>query len=199
MPPRRFRNKRRHKRRKMPIVKLIKKVIKSSAEHKFKSLLGSTASLVESTAFSTILTNVAQGTARNERIGNNISLAKLRIRYSFNLLSAGAVNTCRMYVFQQIDEGLPEDLPGVFDLWPPLDKALHRYRILADKTFEMGLGVHQELVREITIPGSKLVDASYQGSGSELLGVIRLQFETSNNTADTVSVNFDSRLYWTDV
>lgn len=199
--PSRFRRKfKRRRKRKMPIVKLIKKVIQNQAEHKYNDQAGTQVSLVEPNPFLVNLANIGEGTSNNNRIGNNIKVASIRIRYNLQLLNSSSAYSVRVYVYQSLSDGTPQDLPNVTELWPPLEVSKINYRILYDRTHQMSLGVNENLYRDIRIKGKRIIDISFDGtSGGTNKGQIFIHFETDNVTADELSVGLFSRLYFTDL
>lgn len=203
MPARRFtkfKKKTFSKRRKMPIVKLIKKVIQSSAEHKYNDQAGVQTSLLEPSPFIQSLANIGEGASNNNRIGNNITPSSIRIRYNVQLLNSSSAYSVRVYVVQSLSDGTPQDLPNITELWPPLEVSKINYRILYDKTHQMSLGVNENLYRDIRISGKRIIDISFDGtSGGTNKGSINIHFETDNVVADEVSVSYFSRLYFTDL
>ncbi len=190
--------KRKFTKRRAPIVKLIKRVIQSQAEHKYRDDSAQQTSLVAS-PFETFLNNIAQGAGRGARIGNDIKPSMLHLRFSIELLIAGEINNVRVYLYQNLEAAKPLQLPTIGTLWPPYEVALSRYKILYDKTFEMSLGVNQNIFRNIRIPGSKMRTIEFEGTGSSLAGTLHIVFVTNNVTIDAVSVEYESRLYYTDV
>lgn len=200
MPFRRRKRFKRRRKRRMPIVKLIKKVIQSSAEHKYHDQAALTVSLLEPNPFIINLQNIAEGTTNNQRVGNNIKIASVRIRYNITLLNSSSSYNVRVYVVQSMADGTPQDLPNVLELWPPLEVSKINYRILYDRTHQVSLGINENLFRDIRISGKKFIMVNFDGtSGGTLKGAFNIHFETDNQAANELGVSFESRTYFTDI
>ncbi len=203
--PRRFvRRKRRFKkgRRKIGIVKIIKKVLHSEAEHKFHDANDTSLTLTMATpSFITSLNNIAGGTDFNLRVGIKCLPSRLKIRYGINLTDAGNDFSTRVYVIQSFTDVAPSSMPDITGFMPPLRQSLVPYRVLFDRTFEQGLGISQDKFRDINIPMKKMLEMAWESSlaTSQVRGLIQIHFVTSNTTAGDLSLQLFSRLYYTDV
>ncbi len=203
MAPRKtFRRKTRFKRRRrMPIVKLIKKVIKSQAEHKHDDFSVNTTDLLAISPFTVGMNIIATGTSVHNRIGNDISVSNVKFRYELSLLDASETFSVRVYAIQFMDDNEPLNLPDIGDLFPTLDDSKQAYRILYDRTHQFGLGVNQNLFRTIRISGKKLIRLKYEDGGgtTPLQGNLFLVFATNNILTGKMSVQVNGRTTFTDV
>lgn len=201
MPPRKFRRKHiRRRKRRMPIVKLIKKVITSQAEHKYFDQTGNSTSLEESLPFVLQLNQVFQGTQFKDRLGVVVNPTRLKVRYQIVLDDAGIDTQVRVYVIQDLQQLNPDSMPSVLGFMPPLTESLRTYRILYDRTHELSLGVLQNHTFKINIKGPKMINTHWSDNVSTniIKGRIRLFFVTKNTEINKVSVSFVSRFYFTD-
>ncbi len=199
-----FRRKKTFKRRRsrrMPLVKLIKKVIISTAEKKYLPFVAMTTNLIAGTPFSGVLNIISGGSGIRDRVGNDILPNKIVLRYNMTLESSSTNALVRVYIIQALEQDDPQDLPGVQFLMPPLADALNPYRILYDRTHQLGLGVNEILVRQIHVKGSKMSAVKYFDNigGNFTEGRITIHFVTSNLVPDNVTAQFDSRFHYTDL
>ncbi len=201
--PRRIRRTRRgrHRGRRMPIVKLIKKVIKQSAEHKHDDFNVNTTDLVAVAPFSVGMNIIGTGDSVHGRIGNNISVSHVKFRYELNLIDANDAFSVRAYVIQFMDPDIPLDLPGIGDLFPTLDDSKQAYRILYDRTHEFALGIHRNTFTSVRISGKKLIELKFEDTNgtTPLMGNLFLQFVTNNIETNKMSVQVNGRTTFTDV
>jgi len=200
MPPQR-RKRRFKRRRRMPIVKLIKKVIKAQAEHKHIEFDVQETSLVAVSPFTVGMNIIGTGTTVHSRIGNDINVSSVKFRYELFLLDASETFSVRVYAIQFLDDILPETLPNVGELFPTLDDAKHPYRILYDRTHQFGLGVNQNIFRTVKIKGRKLIELKYEdGAGTTpLQGNLFLTFVTNNILGSMMSVQVHGRTTFIDL
>ncbi len=204
MPSRFHRRKRRsngRRRRKMPIVKLIKKVLQSTAEHKYVNSSFETTSVVETTPIDIPLSTIVEGSAFDRRDGLIVTPSRLKIRFGIFNSDGAVASSVRVYVIQSMAADDPAAMPDVDLFMPPLQNSNFAYRILYDKTFQMGLGLNRNIFRNINISGKKMTKLRWGStSGDDLTeGRIRLHVVTNSTLADDVAWNSVHRLYFTDV
>ncbi len=192
---------RRRRRRKMPIRKLIKKVINSSAEHKYNTESEDFTSLTVSTPHIDVLSVVSQGAAVQDRIGLIVTPARLRVRYNIQLNDSNAEASVRVFIIQSMEKNNPSNLPDTFTLMPTLRDAEFSYRILYDRSHEFSLGIHQDIRQEVSIPGKRMADVRWGSTTSTDFnkGAIFIHFVTDNTIADTIQGGWHSHFYYTDV
>ncbi len=144
---RRFRRKKRfrRRRRKMPIVKLIKKVIQSQAEHKFRDLITPPISVTFTTPRTFIMNGLPEGTGTNARIGFAVKSSMLKIRYHIFSANSGVIANVRVYVIQNTTLNDPAVLPDVFGLFPRLEDSIVKYKVLYDRTHQISLGINEDI------------------------------------------------------
>lgn len=202
MPSRFHRRKRRRtRRRKMPIVKLIKKVIHSSAEHKFNDFAFNATNVQDIAPVVTNgITDILQSVGIDDRIGLRVTPSRLKVRFGIQDNDSGGAINVRVYIVQNLASQNPNNMPVVGDLFPPLLAANNRYRVLYDKTFQFGLGLNRRIFREFNISGRKLAQMYWSSSAGNALelGRINLHVETNNTVFDDVSFQLVTRLYYTD-
>ncbi len=199
----RFRNRkfksRRTRRKKMPIVKLIKKVIKNEAEHKYHILSDITSSVVEANPLILDVTNIGAGTDVNSRIGVSVNFSRVKIRFTLRSDANTNFFLARVYLVQSFESIDPVALPNVEELFPPLTQSLTSYKILYDRTFQFGLGINQIISREISF-GRGLHEGKWSTTSgqSQVKGNIVFHVVTDNTVADALNTAMESRVYYTD-
>ncbi len=202
MPHKSFKSRRgRRRSRRMPIVKLIKKVIKQSAEHKHDDFQVNTTSLVGSSDFTVGMNIIGTGASVHQRIGNDINVSHVKIRYDIFCSDANAALNVRVYAIQFMDADQPLALPAVGELFPTLDDSKQAYRILYDRTHEFALGIHRNVFTSVRISGKKLIELKFEDTmgTTPLQGNLFLVFTTNNADSDILSVVVNGRTTFTDV
>ncbi len=191
----------RHRGRRMPIVKLIKKVIKQSAEHKHDDFSVDTTDLVAVSDFTVGMNIIGAGVSVHERIGNDINVSHVKFRYELNLLDANEAFSVRAYVIQFMDPDIPLVLPNIGGLFPTLDDSKQAYRILYDRTHQFGLGINRNTFTNVRISGKKLIELKFEDNNgtTPLMGNLLLTFTTNNILAGKMSVQVEGRTTFTDV
>ncbi len=203
MPSRFNRRKRRsgRRKRKMPIVKLIKRVIHSTAEHKYVNSSFDTTSVTESAPIDIPLTTIVEGSAFDRRDGLIVTPSRLKIRFGIFNSDGAVASSIRVYVIQSMDNTDPSAMPDVELFMPPLQNANFAYRILYDRTFQLGLGLNRNIFRNINIRGKKMSKLRWGSTAGDDLteGRIRLHVVTNSTLADDIAWTSVHRLYFTDV
>ncbi len=197
--PHRKRSFRRRPRAKKSLRKVIKAVITSQAEKKFHNLIISNSDLVNATPFTNSLSQVPQGNLVSQRIGDNIDTVRLRLRYNIKSVGTGQTpESVRVMVFQQLSNGtvigIPEDIQN---LWPTLNVSIDAYKVLFDRTYDMGLGVHSDFTGDITIRNMQK-QLTFSTGDTNIMGEIFLRVITDNDTMGNLQFLAESRLYYTD-
>ncbi len=189
-----------YRRRKMPIVKLIQRVINSNTEHKYNSTNSDNTVLTGIAPFDIILNGIPQGTDVAERAGLIVNSSRLSLRYRIQLTNSNAEYVVRVYVIQSMSDVDPIQMPGVDDLMPTLRDAKNSYRILYDRTHELSLGIHQDMRVNVKVPGKRMIDCRFDDSSllDFTKGKIKLHFVTDNDTAGDILVGSFSHFYFTD-
>ncbi len=187
------------RKKKMPLRKLIKKVIISQAEKKFHDLDLVEASLVAASPSTSSLCQIPQGNLVGERIGDSCDLTRLRVRFNLKVIGTNQTpESIRVMVFQQLSEGLIVGIPTfIEDLWPTFNVAIFPYKVLYDRVFDMGLGINSDLVRSISLKNFKK-RLSFKDTNDPIMGEIFIRFITDNDTADQLQMRTQTRLYYTD-
>lgn len=198
--PKKKRYNNRRKRRKLPLVKLIKKVIDSNAEHLYNTATGVTITLSTGLPFIGSLAGIQQGTDVDDRSGIIVKPTRLRMRYRLTLVAPGIVASVRVYIIQNMTDVDPLGLPDTDDLMPTLKQAKNAYRILYDRTHELSLGIHQDLRQEVYIKGSKMIELRFDGASANdfTRGDIHFNFVTDHPEINEIEASFQSHLYFTD-
>ncbi len=195
---RKFRR-RKGRRKKMPIVRLIKKVIQNEAEHKFHIFSDITESVVKANPLILDVTNIGAGTDVNTRIGISVNFTKVKIRFTLRSDINNRAYLARVYLIQSLESEDPTALPNVEELFPPINQSLSSYKILYDRTFQFGLGINQLVSREISY-SRHLQEGKWASTGgqSQVKGNIVFHVVTDNETADALNTAMESRVYYTD-
>ncbi len=198
MPKFSRRRKRRFRRKKMSLRKVIKKVIISQAEKKFHDLVIGDTSLENATPFINFLSQIPVGTSSSQRIGDNVDTVRLRLRYNIRSIAAGQSQaSVRVMVFQQLgDDAIKLTPQDVEQLWPVFKDAETPYKVLHDRTYDMGLGIHSDVTTDITIRSMKK-QISYSGT-TTIMGELVFRVITDNVDTDALALLACSRLYYTD-
>jgi len=202
MPSRFHRRKRRPaRRRKMPIVKLIKKVIQNSAEHKFVDSSFSTGSVEFVSPVKVILNTITETAGFNGRTGIIVKPSRLKIRFGIKNADGAVASSVRVYVIQSMDNTDPSAMPIMSVLMPPLKDSNFAYRILYDRTWQFGLGLNRNVFKTIIIPGKKMIDCRWGStSGTDLTeGRLNIHVVTNSTVASDVSYEHVARFYYTDI
>ncbi len=195
----RFRRRRRHK-RKMPIVKLIKKVIQSQAEHKYKNFNVPATGIDSSGNLAISLFSITQGIDRDERIGNDVKFASLKIRYRVDLLDSSDTLNCRIHLVQNVDNTSPSNLPEVGELFPKLNESVVKYRVLFDKTHQLSLGINESIYRNLTIRKFPVKTKYTNPVGNSFdTGDVFMRVYSDDPTAGNLVFSMDYRITWTDI
>ncbi len=195
----RFNRKRRKRGKKMPIVRLIRKVIKSEAEHKYHSFNDTESNITAALPYTADVTNIGNGTDVNTRIGNIVDFEKVRIRYTLRSSINTNAYVARVYLIQSYAETDPVNLPSIEDLFPTLADSQFRYKVLYDRTFQFGLGINQVIVRDINVKKRLLPGKWASNSGqTQVMGNIVLHILTDNAELDALNSVVDSRVYFLD-
>ncbi len=202
MAPRRRRRKfKRRRKRRMPIVKLIKKVILSTAEHKYRLTNANSTNLEFSNPMVATLNTCPGGDSVEARVGNDLIMSHINVRYGLILTDSNFNATVRVYVIQFMSQAGPQQLPSrPIGLMPNQTEAVNLYRILYDRTHQLSLGVNLNLIRKFSIPGRKLKKADFFDNGLDQFstGEIRIFFVTDNETGNTIESQYVSRMVFTD-
>ncbi len=202
MPPTKFRRKTVSRKRRPSVVKLIKKVIKQQAEHKFQNITGGSASLTDIAPFVGALNAVANGNTAETRIGDDINVTHINLRYNLFLDDANTKNLVRVYVIQSLNDDPPLALPDTpVALMPNLPDAINNYRILYDKTHQMSLGINVDIIRMIRLNGRKMIKTEFRDVGllDFTKGRIDIHFITNNIVTNNIQMSFQARMVFTDV
>ncbi len=202
MPPSRFRRKTVSRNRRPSVVKLIKKVIKQQAEHKYQNTVGGSINITDSIAFQAPLNAVSSGSSAENRIGDDLTITHINLRYNIFLADANTKNLVRVYIIQSLNDDAPLLLPGTpVALMPNLPDAVNNYRILYDKTHQMSLGINVNILRMVRLSGKKMIKTEFRDVGlmDFTKGRIDIHFITDNETTDNVSLSFQARMVFTDV
>ncbi len=199
MPIRKFRKRRFRRKRRMPLRRLIKKVIVQQAEKKFHNLLVTNTDLTTSTSTTNSLSQVPEGTGVGQHIGDNIDVTRLRFRFQIRVITgAQSPNAVRVMLFQELSNQPVVSLPvRMEDLWPTLNISLNPYRVLYDRTFDMGLGIHSDVVVDTTIKRMQK-QITFSTGLTNTMGEIFVRVITDNTVADALEFFSSSRLYFTD-
>lgn len=201
---RRFRRKRktrRGRRKRGPMVKLIKKVIQSQAEHKYIQFITADTSIVVSGNDQFRLTPVAEGTSRDDRIGNNIKVSAIKGRFHIRTADSGVINNVRVYIIQNSTDLVPSDLPGIGDLFPLINEAGLSYKILYDRTFQMSLGIRENAYVNYFISGRKLSMVKFEGAIASTFdkGEVIMFVVSDSIVADDITFSAVHRCMYTDL
>ncbi len=191
--------KHRRRRKKMPIVKLIKRVIKNESEHKYHTVQDTEPSITDSSPWLVDISNIGNGTDENTRIGNNVDFSKVRLRFALRSSTNSNTMMVRVYIIQSTTDADPNNLPNTNGLFPPLRTSLVRYKVLFDKTYQYGLGINQSIIRDVNVKRGLLPGKWATSSGdSHTMGRILFHVQTDNNNANDLNATLDSRLYFID-
>ncbi len=182
----------------MPIRKLVRKIIKQESEHKIHSTSGAILNLSQSNFFATTLTNIGGGTDRNTRIGNDVELQRLSLRFTMTASSSGFSGLMRVYVIQNVSDDDPQLIPDVEGLMPSLYQSKVPYKVLFDKTYQFGLGINEIIIRNIRVK-IPLNGSWFDSSGSSYTkGKVSIHFVANNPGPDQLEGGYTSKVYYTD-
>lgn len=201
MPAPRFRRKRISRVRRPAVVKLIKKVIKQQAEHKYSNVTAN-GTITNAVPLEVPLNAIEAGNSAERRIGNDINISHINLRYALFLDDINTKIMVRVYVIQSLNDVDPTNLPSeIIDLMPNLPDSVNNYRILYDKTHQMTLGINANFVRMVRLSGKKMIKTEFRDTGlfDFTKGKIAIHFITDNSTALNVVMGLAARMVFTDV
>ncbi len=188
------------RRKKMPIVRLIKKVIQNQAEHKYTNFLHQSIGIVDVAPFAVTLLDILEGTSINERVGLSIQVARIHLRYKVITANTNIRINVRVYVIQNHTDKDPAALPAIEAIFPTLQEAKVRYSVLYDRTHQMALGINQVIYKDIKLKAFKLKEIRYDGPGASFdIGNIKIHFLTDAVSAEDVFVSSIGRTLFTDL
>ncbi len=200
MPKRFHRKNRRKPSSKRGLVRLIKKVITSEAEQKFREDFNINTNIGVS-GIERVLTAVPQGVNFGDRVGVEYQPDLLNLRFHLRLSSNPKPISARVYIIQNMVDTTPTSLPtNMATLMPNLLQSTVPYRILYDKSFDMSLGARSDINVQIKIPSHKMISVKFTGSGDNLYsqGKIIFTIITDNDVDDILSNSLSYRLVFHD-
>lgn len=191
----------------------VRRAVQSFADHKYKDGLNVTSTFSNATAPYILTPSIVAGTGESDRVGNNINVRNLKIRFHFHGNSLGTqIHRCRIIVGCWTDyySVAPQDTDFYQtltnqDLTPLLRPNLeaHRWKPMYDRTFLLGN------VDDDSIPADKYMFLNFHGKNLPGKHLSYNSGGSPNNVyffciKNQDSVNFPtytfcSRFTWTDV
>lgn len=200
MPKRRFIKKRRFKKRgKMSLNRRVKRIMDKNLEKQYYSFAINNANLLQASPSNTIISNVVQGSAFNQRVGNQLKPFSLKVLYQCELNSTLQPRTAiRFMIIQTLANGQPLTLPTqTYHLLPSLSDSSNKYKMLYDRTHQLSEGVSEMLNRSFSIHGLRKITFDENTTVSRF-GQIFVYVITDNGVTNGVSFRASTRLHYTD-
>lgn len=134
-------------------------------EYKVKDVKDSGANMLN-TGTVVHLLPVAQGTDQDDRIGNEIELASIQMKFRIAINSAATTTFCRVLLVKDFDnQGATPSINDILGTGTDYSDYLtcsfkhvdnkHRFSFLYDKTFTLGInaigGIHQEYYKKVPL------------------------------------------------
>jgi len=194
------RMRRRRKKSGKSLRKIIKNVIASESEKKIFNASHNELDLTDIKPLISTLNFIVPGDARNQRIGNKLEPKFLKIKFQIKKNVSANADAVRVFVIQNLTDVAPSDLPEtILDFMPSFELATVGYKVLYDRTFDLSLGVHGNMVRNIKIRVPRMLGHNqYDNPGSFVKGEIRIHVITDNVDTDEISFLSQSRFRYTD-
>ncbi len=195
---RRFKKRRYKKKGRMSLNRRVKKIMDKNSEKQYYSFGISASNLLQASPSNTVVSNIAQGTGFDNRVGNQLKPFSMKVLYQCELNASVQPRTAiRFMIIQTLANGQPNGLPtNTYHLNPSLSDASNKYKILYDRTHQLSAGVSEMINRTFSLRNLRRITFD-ENTTVARFGQVFVYVLTDNGVANGVSFRASTRIHYT--